>query len=252
MMVYLALLRRELGTFFSSLAGYVIIGGVALMLGISFCFILEVFGLEDKPMDMPVAELFYNTFYFWLILLLTTPLITMRTFASEKLAGTFETLMTTSVGDWQVVLAKFTGAMVFYLCMWTPLLGCLFVVGRYVNDPRLLSPWLTGSAVLGTALLGAVFISAGCLASALTRSQIIAAMLAFAVGVTLFVLSFFPMILPPRATWQSAVLKHLAMFDHMQDFVRGVVDTRPVVLYLSLTWLFLFLTVRVIESRRWK
>lgn len=250
--VYLALVRRELATFFTSLAGYVILAGVALLLGISFSFILEVFGLEDKPLDMPVAELFYNTYYFWLILLLTTPLITMRSFAHEKLTGTFEALMTTPVGDWQVVLAKFTGALTFYLVMWLPLLGCLFVVGRYVDDPRLLSPWLTGSALLGTTLIGAVFIAAGCLASALTRSQIIAAMLAFAAGFALFVLSFFPLILPPRATWQAAVLKHLSLFEHMQDFVRGIVDTRPVVLYLSLTWLFLYLTVRVVESRRWK
>ena len=250
--IYFTLVRRELGGFFATLTGYLVIAGVSALLGISFSYLLDVFGLEDKPLDMPITELFYNTFYFWLILLLTAPIITMRSFAHEKSSGTFETLMTAPVGEWHVVLAKFTAAWVFYLLMWTPLLVCLFVVRHYVNDPQILAPGVTGATVLGTALIGGVFVSAGCFASSLTKNQIIAAMLSFAIGVALFILSFFSFILPPKSTWQGAVFKHISMFDHMQDFVRGVVDTRHVVFYLSLTVMFLFLTAKVVESRRWK
>src|SRR6185436_9201142 len=115
-------------------------------------------------------------------------IITMRSFAHEKATGTFETLMTAPVGEWQVVLAKFTGAWLFYLLMWTPLAGCLLVVRHYVSDSHLLEPGVTASTALGTALIGAVFLAAGCLASSITRNQIIAAMLSFALGVSLFIL----------------------------------------------------------------
>jgi len=95
-----------------SLTGYVIIASVLLLLGISFTSILSI--LNDNPTDVPLTELFYKSYYFWLILLLTAPVITMRSFASEKGSGTYETLMTTPVSDLQVVLAKFTGTLLFY------------------------------------------------------------------------------------------------------------------------------------------
>ena len=85
---------------------------------------------------MPVTELFYATPFFWLILLLAAPVITMRLFAQEKFSGTFETLMTTPVSDLQVVLAKFTAALLFYLVMWLPLLACMFVVRHYTQRSR--------------------------------------------------------------------------------------------------------------------
>src|SRR6266576_2827797 len=102
MQVYLSLARREL-------AGY---------------FISLLVKLQQEPTPMPITELFYITPFFWLVLLLATPVITMRLFALEKFSGTFETLMTAPVSDLQVVLAKFTAALLFYLVMWLPLLGC--------------------------------------------------------------------------------------------------------------------------------
>ena len=97
MRVYLTLVRRELGGFFGSLTGYVIIASVLLLLGLSFTSILGI--LNDNPIDVPLTELFYKTDYFWIILLLTTPVITMRSFAFEKGTGTYETLMTTPVSE---------------------------------------------------------------------------------------------------------------------------------------------------------
>src|SRR2546426_6580670 len=120
---YLTLVRRELGGFFVSLTGYVIIASVLLLLGFSFDDVLSK--LQSSPTDAPLTELFYSTIYFWLILLLTAPVITMRSFAFEKWSGTFETLMTTPVSDLQVVLAKFTATLSFYILTWVPLLGCI-------------------------------------------------------------------------------------------------------------------------------
>ncbi|MEY4200356.1 MAG: hypothetical protein RLZZ265_2096, partial [Verrucomicrobiota bacterium] len=85
-----------------------------------------------------------------------------------------------------------------------------------------------------------------------TRNQIIAAMNAIVLGLGLFLLGYLTHILPPKAGWQTALLQHISMIEHMKDFTRGMVDTRQVVFYLSLTALFLFLTLKVVESRRWK
>jgi ABC-2 type transport system permease protein len=87
----------------------------------------------------------------------------------------------------------------------------------------------------------------------MTQSQIVAAMMSFVFGVTVFVLSFlFEQIAAAAAGWVNEVAQHLTLTDHMQEFARGIVDTRRVVFYLSVTLLFLFLTHRVVESRRWK
>ena len=128
MQAYWALVWRELGSFFKSWTGYIIIAGVMFLLGFSFWSMLE--GLNSEPTPVPITQLFYETLYFWLILIVVAPLITMRSFALEKSSGTYETLMTTPVGDAQVVLAKFTGALLFYLILWLPLLACVGIV-RY-------------------------------------------------------------------------------------------------------------------------
>src|SRR5215471_17318258 len=122
MQQFLTLTRKELAGYFLSLSGYVIIAAAMFLLGLSFVVLLV--NLQQEPTTMPITEVFYITPFFWYILLLSAPVITMRLFALEKFTGTFETLMTTPVSEFQVVMAKFTAAMVFYLVTWLPLLGC--------------------------------------------------------------------------------------------------------------------------------
>jgi ABC-2 type transport system permease protein len=250
MRTYWTLTRRELGAYFLSLTGYVIIAAALFLMGYSFVVMLDK--LRHERTSMPVTELFYNTDFFWLILLSTTPLITMRLFAQEKFSGTFETLMTTPVKDLEVVLAKFTAALMFYTVMWLPLLGCMLVVRHYTRDPSALDAGVVGSTFLGILLLGAMFVALGCFASALTRNQAVAAMIGLVLGVSLFLLAFLADRFADAASWQAQVLACFTLFDQMHDFARGVVDTRAVVLYASLTLFSLFLTLRVVESRRWK
>jgi len=210
--------------------------------------------MQGASMPVPITEVFFTTWVYlvFTILVVMTPVITMRLFALEKYSGTFETLMTTSVSDLQVVLAKFTAGLTFYVVMWLPLVSCLLVVRHYSNDPSVLDAGCVASTFLGLLLLGGVFVSLGCCASALTRSQVIAAIITLVVGASLVLLGFLAGQLKPAADWQSQTLASLALFNHMRDFARGIVDTRPVVLYLTLTFLFLFLTLRIVESRRWK
>lgn len=250
MRVYRTLLRRELAAYFTSVTGYVVIAAAAFLTGLSFVNL--VIAVQGEPMPVPVTELFYRTHYFWLIVLLTAPVITMRLFALEKSSGTYETLMTTPVREGGVVAAKFTAALVFYALMWLPLLGCVLVVRRAAGAAAALDWGTLGTTYLGIVLLGCVFCAMGCFASALSRAQTVAAMISLLLGVTLFLLSFLAHQLPATTAWHTVVLSHFALFEHMENFARGVVDTRAVVLCLSLSLLFLYLTLRVVESRRWR
>src|SRR5580698_3285380 len=220
MRIFLTLLRRELGSLFLSVTGYVIIAAVTFIVGLTF-------------------------------VLLIAPLITMRLFAHEKFTGTFETLMTTPVSDLQVVTAKFSAAIVFYMIMWLPLLGGLLIVRHFANETSAMDAGAIGGLYVGLLLLGGFFLSIGCFASSLTRSQMVAAILSLAFGISFIFVSY----LSGQVTlsgWEAQVLASFNLTDQVRDFTRGVVDTRPVIFYASLSLLFLFLTLRVVESRRWK
>ena len=250
MRVFGTLLRRELSAFFLSITGYIIIAAVTLLSGVAFVVLLTTLG--NDPFTATVTEMFYSTFFFWLILLLASPVITMRLFALEKSSGTFETLMTTPVSDLQVVAAKFAAAVVFYMVTWIPMLACLFIVRHYTNQAGALDAGTVSGMYLGIFLTGCLFLSLGCFASAISQSQMAAAMISLVLGVSLFALGFLAKQIPVAAQWQTQALSYFSLFDQMNDFARGVVDTRTVIFYLTTTFFFLFLTLRVVESRRWK
>jgi len=250
MRAYVTLTRRELGGFFAGFPGYVIIAATVFLIGLSFVDMIEL--LRGEPTVTPFIQLYYSTAYFWLIVLLISPVITMRLFAQEKYSGTFETLMTAPVSDLQVVLAKFTAAMIFFMVTWLPSLGPIFILRYYLKDVDVFDPGLLGSTFLGIFLIGGLFMSLGCFASSLTRSQMVAATVSFTLGFTLFLLSYLAGHLPAIRGWVAEAFSYVALFDHMNDFARGMVDTRHVVFFVSMTFLFLFLTLRVVEARRWK
>jgi len=250
MHVYLTLVRRELGAFFTALSGYLIIAAMLFLTGVSFVDIIEA--VNNDTIHMPLTELFFGSPFFWLILLVVpAPVITMRLFAQEKFSGTYETLMTAPVSDLEVVLAKFSAAWLFYAAAILPLLGVLRLVHFYASPGEPFEWWTTASTFLGILLMGSTYLALGCLASALTRSQIIAATVSFALGVALFLLSFLQFSLGTQTGWVAQVVTYVSLFGHMEDFVRGVVDTRPLVFHLSLVGFVLFLNLKVVESRRW-
>ncbi len=250
MQAFLTLVRRELGGYFNSFTGYVVLAVVLLLIGLSFVQIIN--GLNGTPTTVPVTQLYYQTMYFWLILLLASPVITMRSFALEKDSGTFETLMTAPVSDHQVVAAKFAGALVFYLIICQPLLICALVLRYFGGAQEAFDVGLLAATGLGILLLGCLYMSLGIFASSLTRSQVTAAMISFAGGLTLFMVSFANVGAGDKTGTVASILAAINLRQHMDSFAAGIVDTRAVLLLLSLTALFLFLTLRVVESRRWK
>ncbi len=249
MQAYFTLTRREISSFFYSWIGYVVIAGAMFLMGLSFVALLDKLLGEATP--MPLTEIFVGGL-FWLIVLCSAPIITMRLFALEKSSGTFETLLTAPVSDWQVVMAKFTAAMVFYMVMWLPLLACILVLRYFARGSNLLDPGALGSTFLGIFLTGCLYMAAGCFASALTRSQINAAMISFAIGLAFFLAGYMAGPLDLQKTWAGQALNCISVMGQMNDYARGVVDTRSVVFCLTSSFFFLFLACRVIESRRWR
>jgi ABC-2 type transport system permease protein len=250
MKIFWTLMCRELAAFFFSITGYVVIAAVTFLIGSSFVMLIR--NLGSDPFSMPVTELFFNSMLFWVVVILVTPVITMRLFALEKASGTYETLMTTPVRDLQVVAAKFTAAVIFYMVMWLPTLACLLIVAHFTNQTNALDAGMVGGMYLGIFLSGCLFLAMGCFTSSLTRSQVVAAMISLAAGVLLLIVAYLAQVIPATEQWPAQLLLYFNLFKQMDDFTRGVVGTGTVIFYVSLTLFFLFLTLRVVESRRWR
>ena len=250
MSVFRALVRRELSAFFQGPTGFIIIAAVMFLIGLGFVVVLS--GLNGEATPMPVTQVFYGTYFFWVILLLIAPVITMRSFAMERASGTYESLMTAPIGDWQVVLSKFAGALIFYMILWVPLLICSVVVRFYVGESAVLGLGTMFTSALGILMIGCLYMSIGCFASALTRNQAVAAVSGLALGAALFFTGFFSYFAGDRTDWLSQLARHISLANHMESLTRGVVDLGAIVFFLSLTGLFLYLTHKVVESRRWK
>ena len=250
MNVFRALVRRELWAFFQGPTGFIIIAAVMFLIGLGFLVLLS--GLNGEATPMPITQVFYGTYFFWVILLLIAPVITMRSFAMERASGTYESLMTAPVGDWQVVLSKFAGALIFYMILWVPLLICSVVVRFYVGESAVLGLGTMFTSALGILMVGCLYMSIGCFASALTRNQAVAAVSGFALGAALFFTGFFSYFAGDRTDWLSQLARHISLANHMESLTRGVVDLGAIVFFLPLTGLFLYFTHKVVESRRWK
>ena len=242
-----ALTAREWASLWLSPIAYVV-GAIFLVLQ-GWVFWLLVAVLNDPRVDpsWTMAQFFFGgTFFYWFTTLLIAPMLTMRTFSEEKRTGTIEFLLSAPVTDTQVVLSKFLGAWLAYCTLWAFTIAFFLFLRTFAAFDW--GPVLTG--YLGTWLLGGVLIAVGVLTSSLTRNQVIASVLAFVALILLFSIGLLEMFVrdPETTEW----LTYLSLMQHLQDFSKGVLDTRPIVFYTSLTALFLFLTGRVIGSPRWR
>ena len=242
-----ALTARELKSFFYSPIAYVV--GALFLLLQGFVFWLLIAVMVDPRMDsgITMAQFFFGgTFFFWFSVILLAPLLTMRTFSEEKRTGTIELLLTAPVTDTEVVLAKFLGAWLSFIIFWLTTLPFFLVLRHFSGFDW--APVITG--YLGTWLLGGVLIALGVLASSLTRNQVIAAVLSFVIILLLFSVGILTVLIhDPEA---SKTIHYLSLMEHLQDFSKGIIDTRPVVFYGSLAAAALFLTGRVINNPRWR
>jgi len=203
------------------------------------------FGQSQAPVDLNgdmIRPLFSNVL---VVLLFTLPLITMRTYAEEKRSGTMELLLTSPLTDLQIVFGKFLGAMgliAAMLAITLPHIGILF----WYADPEW-KPIVT--TYLGFFLMAGCFVSIGLFISSVTRNQIIAGMATFAVFLLLWVIDWMGSFMGSTG---MAVFNYLSITQHFEDFARGVLDTKHVVYYASVIVFGVFLTMRSVETERWR
>jgi ABC-2 type transport system permease protein len=250
----LAIAHKELRSYFASPIAYIVIGFFALLYGFFFVAILRYFvgqsmqaGLMGGAQSMNVNQqlirpLLQNV---TVVVLFLLPMITMRTYAEEKRSGTIELLLTSPVTDFQIVMGKFLGAMALYAVMLAVTLihfGILFVYGRPEWKPIV-------TAYIGLLLMGGCFISLGLFISSLTRNQIVAGMVTFAVFLLLWVITWIGSAAGPTA---EKITQYLSIVDHYDDFGKGVLDTTHFIYYVSFITFGLFLTAKSVDSERWR
>ena len=226
---------REFKSYLASPMAYVVTGTFLMLTGFFF-----------QSSSSTYSETSISGFLVWgsILLLLLAAVLTMRLLAEEKKMGTLELLLTAPVRDSEVIVGKFLGSLgiltvMLALTFYYPLLLWIF------GDPDW-GPIATG--YLGLFLLGCTSLGVGLFASSLTSNQIVSAVIA---GGILFALWFIAMVADLLPEALGEVIGYLSLSYHLPDFMRGIIDTRGIIYYLSLTVLFLFLAIRSLESSRW-
>ncbi|MBT5549392.1 MAG: ABC transporter permease subunit [Nitrospina sp.] len=247
--------KRDLGSFFTSPIFYVVTTVFLLIYSFIFFNILNFFSFQSfqagqmKAMgvnlnlnEMVIEPSFHNMS---VILMMIIPIITMRSFADEKKMKTFRLLLSSPVHLREIILGKFLACMIIVTLMIlisSYSVGFLFLLG----EPEL-GPVITG--YLGILLMAGCYVSAGVFASSLTDNQIVAAVLTFGFSLFMWVIGW-----GAQATGSTTgqVLQYLSIVEHMEHFLKGLVDTSDLVYYLSFILLSLFLCHRVLDSNRWR
>ncbi len=249
----LSLIHREFTAYFLSLIGFVAIAFFLFFTGFLFV-IYPLYGLtESGPygVEDPMQSLLGHDL-FWIVYALILPLLTMRLLAEERATGTLEMLLTAPIRDWQVVAGKYVGALLFYIVLWLPTLAYVPVLVDldWSNFHARIDPAPVFATYFGVALVGAMFLAIGLFVSSLVRSQLVAALISLLISLGFVAITFLQLVLDPNSG-AAQVVAYLSVPDHFRlNFTRGVIDTRHVVLYLSVTAFCLFLTVRSLEARR--
>jgi ABC-2 type transport system permease protein len=249
----LALAEKELRSYFASPIAYIIIGLFALLFGWFFYMYLTFFVRQSEQMmgmgggnmninQQMIRGVLQNSA---VIILFVMPMITMRTYSEEKRSGTIELLLTAPVTDFQIIVGKFLGAMGLYAAMLLVTLLYMAILFWYGNPE-----WRPVAAgYLGLLLMGGCFIAVGLLISSLTKNQIVAGILTFAVFLMLWVINWIGEMSGPRT---RDIVSYLSITEHFDDFARGVIDTKHLVYYLSFITFGLFLTAKSVDSERWR
>lgn len=245
MRALVAIVKREFLSYFVSPLAYVILTAFLLVSGSVFVLLVNALNAPETPSTAMMSLYFTNVFQ-WIFLMIVSSVISMRLLSEERKTGSIESLLTAPVSEATVVVGKFIGGWCFFLFLFLPTLVYPLLLSRYGQFD--IGPVAAG--YLGIALVGALFLAAGTFASALTKNQIVAAIVAFAIILGSFLVGIFRDLLP-SANLRDA-LSYLNIIDHMDDFSRGIVDTRRLVYVGSTVVFFLFLATRALEVNKGK
>jgi ABC-2 type transport system permease protein len=255
-----AIYRKEMGHYFVSPVAYVVVGIFLVLSGFFFMRYLSALiqaSFEETmrsmqmgmPSQMDVPSLVLRYFFGTLgtLVLFLLPMLTMGVYSEERKRGTMELLMTSPVSDAQIVLGKFFASLSLFAIMLLPTAGYQVFLFIY-SEPR--PAWrMIVAGYLGILLLGSVLLAVGSFLSSLTESQLIAAVLTFGVLLILWVIDWG---VRDTTSTLGSVLQYLSVTRHYEDFTRGVVDTSALIFYVSMTFVGIFLTMRSVDSMRWR
>ncbi len=250
----LAIANKEFRSYFASPIAYILIGLFSLLFGYFFYLFLMMFVRQSEQMmqfggggganvnQMMIRGLFQNTA---VIILFVMPMITMRTYSEEKRSGTIELLLTSPLTDLEIIVGKFLGALALYGAMLIVTMLYIAILFR-IGNPEW-RPIVAG--YLGLLLMGGCFLATGLFISSLTKNQIVAGFLTFATFLMLWIINWMGESSGPTT---RDVLNYLSITEHLDDFSRGIIDTKHVVYYLSFITFGLFLTAKSVDSERWR
>lgn len=244
-----SLLKKELRSFLGSLIGYIVISVFLTAIGL-FMWVFPSAGGQFNVLDAGYANI--DTLFIiapWVFMFLV-PAVTMRSFSEEKRTGTIEILLTRPLTDWHIIFAKYSAGLLLVLFSLIPTLVYYFSIHTLGNPSGNIDTGGMWGSYIGLLFLAAGFVAIGIFASSITDSQIIAFILS--VFFSFFCYIGFESIssLDLFGPLDDLVLK-LGINEHYISMSRGVVDTRDVVYFLSLTGIFLLFTKTSMESRKW-
>ena len=237
--------KKELHAYFSSPIAYIAISIYLILVGVTFFFKIPF--LFPKENFFEAREATLRPLFQWSVVLMAVllPAISMRLFAEEKKDGTLELLMTMPVSDFQVVMGKFVGALAFLAVALGLTVGYVILVFA-LGKPDI-GPLLGG--YFGVFLMGGGFLAIGLMASAWTKSQIVA----FVVALVISGFLLFADRIPELFGLGGVQLFNLLSFNyHFESITRGVIDSRDIVYFLSVMALALEITRYTLESRKWR
>jgi ABC-2 type transport system permease protein len=245
---FLAVYRREMLSLWVTPLAWVLLVVFLLLQGTIFYSIVVHFtGMADLAVETGPIEAYFGqeSVFLLMTLLLVCPALTMRTFAEERKSGTIETLLTAPVTATAVVLGKYAAVLTTYVAMWAPTLLYVVVLRR----TGAVDWHSVGSSYFGLACIGAAYLALGTLMSSLSKSQLIALLLAIFVEFGLFVLGVGEYVFEPGLL--RDLCAHVSMSSQMDEMSRGIIDLRRLVFDGSVAVTSLFVTTRVVDSWRW-
>lgn len=250
--VFVALVRRELAAYFLSPVGYLVLGGMAMCQWLGYWQFWEELaaaGRAQEAVREPIVRFYLFALIPILCVVLPVPALTMRLLSEERRTGSLEVLLTAPVNEWPVVLSKFLATWFFFLLCWVPaglfLLGVRAEAGAAFDYRPLLSFYVALAAC------SAAFVACGVFFSALTSNQIVAAVLTFGVLLFLVVCYFVKNQVTGIGPTVQAFLTRLSFIDLWNESLRGQLPVRDALVWASAAVFGLFLSVKVLETRKW-
>jgi ABC-2 type transport system permease protein len=246
---YLTIVSHEVRALLYSPSTYIAAVFFLGVMGFVFASMLDAY--SAMPRETPPAVAFFQ--YFWFPVFFMVPLLTMKSFAEERRMGTLETLLTTPVSTTEVVLGKFSAAYLFYILLWGSTLGFHYLLKLYGKDARFLDVGPLVGGYLFIAVSGLLFVALGILASALTRSQAVAAVLCFTLLLAMIggfgYLADISLLDTELMKPVKSSIHALRVANHVDDFTHGVIDTRQVFFYFTGATLALIFSILGVEAK---